>query len=90
MDHWASRPMNQMNVDGMFKIAARPTSIVRASPLERQRQKDGSPITRGNVTSLHPPEQALIVKSAKRESVACDSDAEVLAKAQSFIHNFMN
>lgn len=92
MDHWAPRPMRQLNIDGMFSTVGRPTVIRGTSPLERQRLKDGSPITRGNVTRFLPPETPLIVKGKSSEEVCkadeC-SDLERVNKAQEFIKSYM-
>lgn len=94
MDHWAPRPMRQLNIDGMFGTSAHTTTITNTSPMERQRIKDGSPITRGNVTRFHPPETPLIIKGKcsseelKKTDDEC-SDIEKVNKAQEFIKSYM-
>lgn len=92
MDHWAPRPMRQLNIDGMFSTVSRPTTIRGLSPIERQRVKDKTPITRGNLTTLQPPEIPLIVKGCsddlKKTEDEC-SDIEKVNKAQEFIKSYM-
>lgn len=90
MEHWAPRSRAPMNLDGMFKFSSPSTSVTHPSAMERQRQKDGTPITRGNLTSLQPPDVALIIKGSPKPVDDCAKDDKMdLEKAMDFIKNFM-
>ncbi len=69
----------------LFKMVDEPVVAKSLTPLQRQRHKDGTPITAGNPTSLHPPDIKLHLegfsKSEEPVKKAARLDAEAVVKA---------
>lgn len=70
----------------LFRMDDDPVVAKSLTPLQRQREKDGTPITTGNPTSLHPPDTELylegLTKSTEEpieKSEPLDPDAVVKA-----------
>ena len=71
--------------DPLFKMVDEPVVAKSLTPLERQRRKDGSPITTGNPTSLRPPDTQIYLegmsKSEEPVKKAERLDVEAVVKA---------
>ena len=70
----------------LFKMEDEKVIVKSLSPLQRQREKDGTPITRGNPTSLLPPDTELYLEGLNKGSEenvekAAPLDAEAVIKA---------
>lgn len=90
MDNWAPRSRQPMNLNGLFPVSNGAVTISKSTPMQRQRELDGTPITRGNVTRLQPPGERLIIKSAcKADLPQEDDEVTKLAKAQAVVKAFM-
>ena len=69
----------------LFKMVDEPVVAKSLSPLQRQRQKDGSPITGGNPTSLRPPDTKLYLEGMSKSEEPVKKverlDVEAVVKA---------
>lgn len=65
------KPLNRPTLnEGIFKFVEKETIVKGRSPMQRQRDEDGTPLTRQGHTALRPPEPKLTL-----------SDADIISKS---------
>lgn len=58
---WAPKPLSRPESDGLlFAMVESPTLVKGLSPMQRQREADGSGHTRTGSTALRPPDPTLV------------------------------
>lgn len=66
---WAPKPLRCFNF-GMFPFEETPTVVKSLTPMQRQRELDGTPITVTPHTALRPPDPVLTLGGLAKGSLA--------------------
>lgn len=63
MNWWNPKPLRPQADNSLFTLYEQPTVFKGVSPMQRQRQADGTPPTVSGLTALRPADPTLVVKS---------------------------